>query len=241
MKIEYTIISISEQRAAHKQALRGLLNLSEAKDIEFVNATDCGQLEKILSKYPNIKPKDWIPRLGELGVWLSQIQTWYYLANSNIDALIVFEDDAIISPAFESILDLYIDDLPDNWDFLSLSVPDNQRQDFYYRQVYDETGHPKTVIRAGEKTYEFDYGKPTLARVYQGYCCVATMYSKAGATKLLKLVEEFGIYTPVDCFLFLQAHAGRLNAFAPKPNSPMCVVIDWLCPTSIHTTDLYGV
>lgn len=240
MSIPFTIISVNDQRAAHKEALRSLLDFPEITDIEFVNAVNREQLDRILAKYPNIRPKEWVPKLGELGVWLSQIQTWDYLVKSEHDSLIVFEDDAIISPAIGSILAMYIDDLPEDWDFVSLSVPDNQRQDFYYRQVYDETGHPKTLIKAGEKTYEFDYGKPTMARVYQGYCCVATMYSKRGAQKLLSLAEEFGIYTPVDCFLFLQAHAGRLNAYAPKPNSPMCVVIDWMTPTTIHTTERYS-
>ncbi len=240
MKIEYTIVSINDERAGHKEALRGLLSLPEITDIEFVNARDKEQLNRILAKYPTIRPNQWIPKLGELGIWLSQIQCWKWLVESDTDALIVFEDDAIATGSFESILGLYVDDLPDDWDMLSLSVPDNQRQDFYYRQVYDEHGIPKSLVKAGDKPYEFEYGKPTLARAYQGYCCVATMYSKKGAQRLLELAEEYGIYTPVDCFLFLQAHAGRLEAFAPKPISPMCVVIDWFAPTTIHTTELYN-
>jgi GR25 family glycosyltransferase involved in LPS biosynthesis len=239
MNIEYCIISISEDRAAHKESIRHNVKLPAAGEIEFVNARDTEQLNRIMKKHSDITLREWTPKLGELGVWLSQVQCWDYAANMSADALIVFEDDALVSPGFKGFLDLYLEDLPEDWDFLSLAVPENQRKDFLYRQVYDDTGHPKNIIRAGEKAFEYEYGAPILARAYQGYCCVATMYSKQGAQKLLTLAKEYGMYTPVDCFLFLSSHRGRLNAFAPKPDSPMGVGIDWHIPTSVQKTDRF--
>ncbi len=80
-----------------------------------------------------------------------------------------------------------------------------------------------------------------MARAYQGYCCVATLYSPSGARRLLEIAGEKGMYTPVDCFLFQEAHGkNAVRAYAPTPDAQRIVDIDWNTPTTIHGTDRFS-
>lgn len=244
-QIKYTIISIDDSRQSKKSHIRNVLFFyDEVKDIEFVNGSDTEQVKRIQKQFPNFKihPEIWIPKKGELGVWYSQMQCWKWAADNN-QHLIVFEDDAIIDLAFEKVWHGLLEELPATYDFLSIFVPDNQEQDYMYVVQYDEQGIPVNINLAPREEASTHYmGAQYLARAYQGYSCVATMYSPKGARKLLDLADRYGMYTPVDCFLFLRAHAGDLEAYAPKPSGYVkrVVSVDWGAPTTIHHTDKIG-
>jgi hypothetical protein len=47
-------------------------------------------------------------------------------------------------------------------------------------------------------------------------------------------VRETGIYTPVDCFLYQEAHAGRCEGYGPKPSRAYIVGYDWKAQTTVH-------
>lgn len=183
-----------------------------------------------------LKRTDWVPSEGEAGIWLSNYFNWYAVSQRT-GPLIVFEDDAIIDEGFGEGLNDVLNDLPEDWDFVSLWVPDNQKIDYRYNLSYNEDGHPQIYgMRPDGLPSFFDYGAPNTARVYQGYGMVATMYSPKGGMKIMKLVKKYGLYTPVDCFLMEQAHRGNLNGYAPKPDK-VFVYYDWP-ETTIHNTEL---
>jgi GR25 family glycosyltransferase involved in LPS biosynthesis len=239
--LKYTIISVGDTRAANKARIRDTIkSVPEVTDIEFCNAVDYNSLSKAMDRFPNIKPNGWGPQLGELGIWLSQASCWQYAVDNNTP-LIALEDDALVQDNFDRVLPEYLSETPDDWDFISLCVPGNQLGDISYKVVYDDTGAPKTSWRAGDKPYQFRFGSRIMARAYQGYCCVATLYSPKGAARLLEIANEKGVYTPVDCFLFLEAHGkNQVKAYAPTPDAERIVDIDWEVPTTIHHTARYG-
>lgn len=242
MNIAYTIISIGDTRADNKEKIRNTINsIPEVTDVEFCKAADLRQLKRFKDRFPNLNPDEniWMPTLGEYGIWMSQASCWQYAIDNNIN-LIALEDDALVQDNFDRVLEQYLSETPEGWDFISLCVPGNQLGDISYRVVYDDNGVPKTRVRAGETPYKFRFGSRIMARAYQGYCCVATLYSPKGAARLLEIANEKGVYTPVDCFLFLEAHGkNQVQAYAPTPDAERIVDIDWATPTTIHNTDRY--
>lgn len=238
-KIAYTIISINDRAEENKADIRAKLDpIPEVTDIHFVNGNNARELVLVWRR-SGINKAEWTPKVGEAGIWLSQYACWQWLVDSDYEYLLVFEDDAKVSPNFRKALGEYLSETPEDMDFFSLAVPENQRQDFGYRIIYDENGEPKPVVRAGERGYDFTFGSKVVARVYQGYCCVAVLYSKAGAQKLIDVAKERGMYTPVDCFLYQTAHRGAVNGYAPIPKGPMPVEIDWQIPTTVQDTNRF--
>jgi GR25 family glycosyltransferase involved in LPS biosynthesis len=238
--MKYTIISLDDSRAKTKAAIRSTVELPEVTDIEFVDARDDNVFYEQIKRHPRVVQNvHWTPKRGELGIWMSQINCWKWAADN--EDLLVFEDDAEVHPGFTDLFNRYISELPADWDIFSLFVPSNQRQDYGYRVVYDDNGLPRPLVRSTDKPYQFDIGLKSLARTYHGYGCVANLYSVQGAKKMLQLVQQRGVDGPVDCWMYEHAHAGRLNAYAPKPYLPMPadVNLSRQAPTTIHNTPVY--
>jgi len=231
--MKYSIISINDKRAGYKENIRRNMDCPELKSASIDGLT--ADL-KGLTKLYGLKNTDWQPSYGEMGIWLSAFIRWYRVSQMN-EPLVVFEDDAIIRTGFVAQAENIISQLPEDWDFVSLWIPENQRIDYRYNLKYDETGAPQIFgMRPDGMPSYFDYGAPDVAKVYQGYGMVATMYSPQGGNKLVKLARSRGIYTPVDCFLMLEAHRGKLNGYAPKPDN---IFVDYDWPeTQIHNTEI---
>lgn len=215
MRVAYTIVSIDDSRAGTRQAIRSRMAfLPEATGIEFVDGRNAAKLDERLRGYQaGAHLHD-----GELGVWFSQINCWRYLARSDLDALLVVEDDAEIDAGIEFAMDRFMERLPAGWDFLALHVPQDQKQDYFYDRSFraDGTWHLVSERRHTLESSPHHFVDPILATAYQGYSSVAILYSRAGAEKLLTLVGS-AIRDPVDCFVFRQHHRGCLRGYAPKP------------------------
>lgn len=239
-QVAYTVMHIDDSRLTKRTDIRNkLFFYDEATDIEFVRGADVEQVKRMRAKYPNFSGRAiWTPKVGEVGVWYSQMNCWTW-AKENNKHLMVFEDDAMLVPNFEQLWFTLLEELPSDYDFLSIFVPNNQEGDFYSYMVFDNDGVPKVWNYAPEENSTFNFSK-NLAKVYQGYSCVATMYSPKGAAKLLDIADDMGMYTPVDCFLFLNAHVGKLDGYAPKPSGifPRMVNIEWEAPSTIHHTPI---
>jgi GR25 family glycosyltransferase involved in LPS biosynthesis len=234
-EIRYAVMHIDDSRLTKRTAIRNKLLFYDEADIEFINGADPEQVKAMRKKYPNCTGREWIPKVGEVGVWYSQMQCWDWAVKNN-KHLMVFEDDAMLDPKFEELWHKMLQELPADYDFLSIFVPDNQENDYLYIRFYDEGGYATAESTVSADWSGYNFGAENLAKVYQGYSCVAAMYSPKGAAKLLALADEYGMWTPVDCFIFLHAHAGRLEGYAPKPSSwfPRAVHIDWEAPSTIR-------
>jgi hypothetical protein len=145
-----------------------------------------------------------------------------------------------MSHKFFELWNAYTLALPHDYDFFSMWVPDNQRRDFYINYSYDWNGTPFT-LPTGESTKDgapcFRIDGSPLAKVYQGYGGVATMFSRKGAEKLYTLAKAEGTFTTSDCFLFINAHRGIIKGYAPRPDVEQMFDYDWKNDqTSIHDT-----
>lgn len=235
--MKYTIVSIDDSRQAYKDRIRKRVGLEEV----YVPATNGSEvdlnaeLEKrgIEITYPGMFTK------GEIGVWLSNFDCWKW-AVDNQEELLVFEDDAIPSLDFNKRLKELRSELPSDYDFLNLWVPQNQLIDYVYDVRYDEDGQPTNVgPNRNSVTSVFNFGAIRIARVYNGYGAVAVLYSPKGADFFIRRVQQVGIYTPVDCYIYQEAHAGRCTGYGPKPNRAKLVGYDWRAETTIHGTERF--
>lgn len=234
--MKYTILSLNDDRKAYFDVLRQIVGEGEIK----VPAVDGSAVD--LSEELDIRGIEhhghiWgNPKAGELGVWLSNFDCWYTAATMD-EPLIVFEDDAIADPWFHEKLGWLTDELPEDWDFVSLWVPENQRIDFRYETNY-ENGVPRIERTRGDwEKSQYDIGGRYAALVYQGYGMVSLMYSPKGAQKLIQLTREYGITGPVDCWIYEQAHIGNLNGYAPRPEQASIVHYDWKAQSHVQLTE----
>lgn len=233
--MKYSIITINDRRSLYKRKLRAAVDLEEvvipAVDAEKVN------LQDELDKRGLFLPHPGAFSIGEVGVWLSVFDNWVWSADNN-EELIVFEDDAIANINFNTELPALRAELPEDWDFFTLWVPDDQLQDYLYNVTYDDEGIPNIFGRRREGHSLFDFGSEFVARVYNGYGNVAQLFSPKGSRWFINRAREVGLYSPVDCFQYQEAHAGRCNGYAPKPTYANIVKYDWP-ETQVHTTPRY--
>jgi GR25 family glycosyltransferase involved in LPS biosynthesis len=177
---------------------------------------------------------------GEVGVWLSNYDRWK-LASMLDEPLIVFEDDAMPHPGFNLYMDDIFRDLPPDWDFMSLWIPDNQKIDYLYDIAFDDQGKHIFLNRPWKTNetslYRVDNSN-TVALAFQGYGMVSLMYSPTGANKLLHLSRETGLTGPVDCWLFQQAHRGLVQGYSCHPHFAHVVRYDnWEGISHVQQTD----
>lgn len=138
------------------------------------------------------------PLPGEYGVWLSTFYLFQYICKNNIKELLVLEDDIILEKDFITQLDLCLNELPEDYDFLSLYYFDGQN-----------TIDSRTEI-----------GLKYIHRSLNQYAgCQATLYSLRGAKKLLKAMKRKGMEYTNDCFIFNQSHTGTVHGYSIKPNN----------------------
>jgi len=228
--LRYTILSIDESREEKKKEIRRILSEWEEFKIDCVNGHKIEEITaaRMLTSVPHF------PMLpGELGVWYSVVKSWIDVINNG--PAVVFEDDALLEEGFPLIFEEAVSDLPDDADFLSLFIPYNQVQDYSYLVEYDKEGNPKIFATGVPEKYSmFKTDSKYLAKSYQGYGNVCMYYTQSGAQKLLRIAREMGTYTPIDCFIFMQANKGLLNGYSLHPDYYGLVDVDWEAPTLIH-------
>lgn len=161
---------------------------------------------------------------GELGIWLSNIRTWkefmIYGCESDND-LIVFEDDAVVQPAFKSIFPLVKEELPEDYDFFAWAIPHDQKVDYFYNRHFTPGGGwiiASHLRHPYDKSPHYIPGNELVCKTYQGYQAVCIMYSRAGIQKILNLLKQDGIHSPIDLFLFTEVFKGNLNGYTLLPD-----------------------
>jgi hypothetical protein len=232
--VNYCILSINDDRKAYKDRIRATVGLPEVS-IPTFNAHENDPMAELERRGLRVT-QGWRPKIGELGIWLSTINVWQHCIDTG-DTVVLFEDDAIPDPNFNGIFAHLASLLPESYDFMAVWVPDNQRNDYYLDLKYDSTGAPRTGRGWIAEEYSvFRTEHPDLAKAYQGYGGVSLMFTPAGSEKFMRLVQEQGLWSTCDCYLFIAAHAGWVDGYAPHPNTMMPVHYDWAAATTIQDT-----
>lgn len=238
--MKYNIVTISEdknsERYAYKLLIRHFVEFDEV-DIPAVDARNV-DLRHELEKRGLSIPNPHAFSIGEVGIWLSMFDCWQWSVDNN-EELIVFEDDAAPHARFNERFEALYSEIPDDYDFVCLWVPENQRQDYRYMVEYNSEGLPNIYGSLPHGDSLFDFGATRAARVYNGYGNVAQLFSPKGSKFFIDRAREVGLYTPVDCYQYQEAHSGRCKGYGPKPQYANLVNYDWPV-TTVHTTERYG-
>lgn len=241
MRTVYSIISIDDSRANTRYEIKQTIKwIDELKNVEFVDGRIHGKIIKYIHQN-GIKITGKNFHYGELGIWFSNINVWKAFLETDADEIVVFEDDALIHPAFEARLHATMQDVPEGWDFVSLHIPENQHGDYYYDREFmaDGSWTMRSSILRQKHTSQHYIKSRYVATAYQGYGAVTMMYSRAGVEKILNLIDKVGIYTPIDLFLFREHFKGNLNGYALMPDAPK--LIDYDEPGTIaRATGMYN-
>lgn len=218
----YTIIHVNNDRLDKRLAIHRVMS---DMGIPFEEFEFCygkyADLDEWYSK-TGVQPHDpsWSLKPGEIGIWQSLASVW----NNMQSDVLLFEDDVFLSPNFPVYFQEALNELPEDADFLSLFVPEEQRQDFNYTVRYDDDGNWHPASEADK--YIFDIGAKFIARAYHGWGGQALYFTKKGAEKLLHLAQTKRMYTTSDCFLYMEAHSGRINGYTMLPKFWNTVYID---------------
>jgi GR25 family glycosyltransferase involved in LPS biosynthesis len=206
--MKYTIIKVTDRSIDNVNNIKKILNQFEHTDeIIFCNG-NLEDADKILDN-EGVTRRSWAPYdgrtskplPGELGIFVSYINIFKYIIENQIDKLLVIEDDAALLDNFVDLLLLYLDDLPEDFDFLSLS---------YFSDQNDIT----------EST---DIGSKYIHRSFNQYSsAVGIVFSLKGAYSILELFKKIGMEATSDNFIFYYSKQKMLNGFSLiKNESPL--------------------
>ena len=225
--MKYIILSISDSRSGYVAKIREALGPENEIPFEAVDGRDPERVAAVMAEFPEIfydgqKPifHDWEykPKVGEVGVWLSNLLAWKAISQMN-EPCMVIEDDAIPRLLVLEKLQLLMDNVREDFGFVPLYTPDDC-----------------IFLLAGESFIGME-PNPVVARVYQTYCHVAMLYSPDGASRLLRLAAGTGILAPVDIFTMQAGKMGLINGYAFQNHDDLPFTYNWAVPTTIHDTE----
>lgn len=203
--MKYVIIAVNDRAKVgyfHNKRIMTKHGIDMAINITFFNgnvgnAWDVLNHKKVpLDRWAPYDGRTLPPLPGELGIWVSTLNVLEHIVENNVDMMLVLEDDVVLNEDFVENLNTCIDELPKNFDFLSLFS-------FEEQNWLDETT---------------DIGAEYIHKSTNQFAAAqAILYSKAGADKIIRLLRRKGIeYTP-DCFIFKQSQLGLLNGYSIIP------------------------
>jgi len=192
--INYHTIYIDDSRKQNRYALDEVLNGNKIK-IKSLNAKKEGEVEKFKEDNPEFKIAWDGFKLGELGNFGSHYLAWKYLCSSNLNELVVFEDDILIDESFHSKYQICMNSLPDDYDVFSIYVDKNQHPRFENSHLVNEY----------------------ISKAYQDWSTLGYVVSKQGAKKLCQYVEDIGMDHPTDWFIFRKGEKGIFNVYTLPP------------------------
>lgn len=201
--INYHIIHINDIRKPNRDSVDEILN-SNKVTIPSFDARVEGSVEKFQKDNPKFKISWDGFKIGEIGCFISHYIAWNYLLNSELDELLIFEDDVFIDETFVKKYQLAINNVPEDYDVLSIFVDSNQHDRF-------------------KESDKINY---YISKGYQDWSTLCYIISKQGAEKLCKYVEEIGMDHPADWFIFRKGHAGIFNVYTLPPYIKNPVNID---------------
>jgi GR25 family glycosyltransferase involved in LPS biosynthesis len=162
------------------------------------------------------------PSSGVIGVWASNYIAYKNFLETDKDILILFEDDIVLSKNFAYILNSYLMELPEDWEYFSPFVPDDSL--FAYNEI--------------KHSFNSDY---RTCRSYQQWSCATYVVNRAGAKKAIENIESVGITAPIDWYIFnfrmkQEDSQIRFNTYTIKPNSyrPVKLLLEAAAYSSIH-------
>lgn len=203
---KYTIMKVDDSRLENVLRTQDLLSsFVKIEEIDFFDGRIKDPRPFLDEKKIPIKWEwhEWDPRDTELAVWLNTINIAEFAVEKNIESILVFEDDAILDNNFLEIFYSCVNELPKDFDFLTL---------YAFKR-------PGEAGLDNQFTSETDIGAKHIHKALNlGIGTQAMLYSKSGFIKILNDLINNGIRTCPDPQIFQsQRHPQeeyRLNGYA---------------------------
>jgi GR25 family glycosyltransferase involved in LPS biosynthesis len=205
MKFVYNIFHLDE--STHRQKDYENLNTYLSKyfdklDTPTISISCQEEVDSFLSENPDFKlsgqgtsdmtgTQGWM--FGEIGIWASNYFAWKNFLATDADYLILCEDDLVALDKLKDILDIYMAELPEDWDMFTAYVPPAQY---------------------GKHNASHEIGAETISKTYQDWSLAFYVINRKSAEKLLQSVYE-GVVYPPDWHFFKQPE--KFNTYSPKP------------------------
>jgi GR25 family glycosyltransferase involved in LPS biosynthesis len=202
-EINYHIIHIDETRRSNRDRVDEVL-MSNKLEIPSLDARTEEARAKFFEDNPEFKLSWDEFKNGEIGNFGSHYLAWKFLAESDLENILIFEDDILIENDFIKKYNIAIDNVPADYDVLSIFVHPNQYDRF-------------------DKTQEISY---YIAKGYQDWSTLCYVVSKSGAKKLINYLKEHGMSRPTDWFIFRGGNEGAFNVYTLPPHFKSPVSID---------------
>jgi GR25 family glycosyltransferase involved in LPS biosynthesis len=135
-------------------------------------------------------------RFGELGIYASNLTAWKNFLNSDFEYAILMEDDFQINDTFQGHLTEYMQELPDDWEVLSMHM--NPNEDDRYNENYD-------------------IGQPNICKTYHRLSMACYVINKRFVRKALELIKT-PITEPFDVYVLNEPY--KFNSYSIKPGKP---------------------
>jgi GR25 family glycosyltransferase involved in LPS biosynthesis len=204
--MKYTIIKVDERSSINVKNIKYVLKKYQHIDnIDYIDGRKIDAF-KILDNY-KISYTKWNPKdkrkykkmlKTEAATWVSNINIYKYIVNNDIEELLVLEDDIVLKENFVLNFLKCRKELPSKYDFLSL---------FYFSSQNDTDKDVDLKLRLVQKSNN-QYS------AYQGM-----LFSNSGAKKILKYLEDYGIFYTNDCQIYELVRMGILNGYSIKQNN----------------------
>jgi GR25 family glycosyltransferase involved in LPS biosynthesis len=208
--LNYSILSINDRAIENINNTKNIMSNFQEINVECVNGNKVDSKKMLDSMGITLNNWSWhsSPRGGELGVWLSSINLFNKMINENIKNVLLFEDDATLSNNFLNNFLSMVEEIPEDYDFLSLVFPSSSK---YLYKDDAEVGLSKIC-----------------SAKYNHFSTIAILWSKNGAKKMIDSLNTYGIKHPIDIQIFDFLLSNNLiNGYSIKPDQEQIVFHDW--------------
>lgn len=216
MNMKYQIIHIEKiaQRNGSVEKIRNVMRDSGVENLgsEVVDLSNFDLVHKFLDENKNFVfnfhndfPKPFPHVSGVVGCWASHYLAWVEMVRQNLDAIVIFEDDVYIYDDFMKYIELYMNNVPSDWDFLSISIPPGEENRYHYDINY--------------------IGNDFVCKFYQAWNTGSYIISRNGALKAIKDISKNGISVPIDWYIFEDGR-DRFNTYNPMPHMKKIIAFD---------------
>jgi GR25 family glycosyltransferase involved in LPS biosynthesis len=194
---------INDERKNNRDQISSIVN-GNLLPIETINAKKDNGIEDFMFKNPKFifAPNGF--KNGEKGNFASHYTAWKYLLSTDLENILIFEDDAILHSDFVSKYSLAMSNVPEGYDVLSLFAHENQEP------------------RCLDSHYINDF----ISKAYQDWSTLSYVVSRQGAKKMIEYVESIGADDPTDWFIFRKGHSGMFNVYTISPTFGSPLKID---------------
>jgi GR25 family glycosyltransferase involved in LPS biosynthesis len=227
---DFAVVKINDIRIASQKKIEENLSSFTQHKFQCIDGHNEEDVKRFFKDHPTIKERR-NTRAGYLGHWLSFLNALYYIVDNNLESLLVLEDDAILSTTFIQDLELYMEHVPDDYDFFAAYqfLPHIHNSEFPKARIATKISvHGQPSNNFGKIHEDWQIGSKYVVRAYQNLGSAGHIFSNRGAKKMIELTEinglgknrlDAGSFRNFDKTLYNYSFKELLKGYQPSPYS----------------------